>query len=59
MRGKKIKDLNKYLTDKTGLDQDERAQWRACIAKLMETDKAEGFKVFQSFSYWKENYQNK
>ena len=58
MRGKKIKDLGEYLTGKTGLDADERQQWRDCIKKLMEEgNKEESMKVFQSMSYWKEKYQ--
>lgn len=56
MRSRKVKDLNQHLTKVTGLNKDERAEWRACIDKLMKTDKVEAFKVFQSFTYWKSTY---
>lgn len=55
---KYIKDLNKYLTDKSGLDAVERQQWRDKIAELSaKGNKHEAWKVFQSFQYWKETYQ--
>ena len=68
---KKIKDLDKYLTSSTGLDAEARKMWRDDIAKFMdkaekEKDEAkkksmkeEAFRVFQSYSYWRENYQAK
>ena len=71
MKTKKVKDLDQHLTQVTGLDKDERQEWRDCIAILMnrakgEVDdakrkwlKKEAMNVFDSFSYWKQNYQNK
>lgn len=67
----KIKDLNQYLTATTGLDAQQREEWRKCIRQLMDrakgiTDpieqraaKQEALKVFDSFSYWKERYAGK
>ena len=55
---RKVKDLDQYLTQNTGLNKDERAQWRECIKQLSESgQKEEMMKVFNSFSYWKDNYQ--
>lgn len=54
----KIKDLDKYLSNKTGLDKAERQQWRDKIAELSAAgNKHEAWKVFQSFQYWKVTYQ--
>jgi hypothetical protein len=56
----KGKSLDQILTASTGLDADERQQWRDCISKLGESgNKVEAMNVFKSFSYWKANYQNK
>jgi len=66
-----IKDLDKYNTKMSGLDADEREQWRQTIKDLgaqAEKEKNptkkkelqnERMSVFQSFSYWKSKYQNK
>jgi hypothetical protein len=53
----KIKDLNQYLTDKTGLSKEERQLWRDKISELLEKgDREEAMRCFQSFSYWKQKY---
>ncbi len=53
----KITDLDQYLTATSGLDAKQREQWRDKIAELSASgDKAEAFRVFQSFSYWKTKY---
>jgi hypothetical protein len=53
---KKIKDLNQYLTDNTGLNKDEREQWRNKISEMMKTDREEAMKVFHSTQYFKAKY---
>ena len=68
---KYIKDLDKYLTQRSGLDKDERSQWRETINMLRDKANAEKdpkkakelkdevLRVFQSMSYWKQKYQKK
>lgn len=54
---KKIKDTNKWLTDKSGLDATQRQQWRDKVKELMDKgDKVEAFTVFNSFNYYKHKY---
>lgn len=67
---KKISDLSKHLTEQTGLDKEQRQQWRDTIKSLgLHADRAkdpaqkkylqqERMRVFQSFSYWKQNYSH-
>jgi len=57
MAQKMIKDLNQYLTAKTGLNAEEREQWRQKIVSLhRDGKKEEAMKVYQSISYWKTKY---
>jgi hypothetical protein len=54
---KYIKDLDTYLTEKTGLDKKQRAAWRNKIKKLLSQRKTdEALKCMQSISYYKAIY---
>jgi hypothetical protein len=56
---KKVKDLNQFLTEQTGLNKLQREHWRQAIVRIMKTDKVEAMKIFNSFEYFKVNYLNK
>jgi len=54
----KPKDLSQHLTKVTGLNPDEREEWRNAIKKLMaDGKKLEATNCFMSFDYWKQNYK--